>query len=412
MLTRRYAVHAAIALALAAATSAVAAERERPDYDRDPEAIQALLENCSRRWSPEAEEKLGRPVTEEIDRNYPPIDNPEEVARVQAIVDRLAATCDRPDVKYKVGIFSDPSPNAMSIPGGWIRVTTGLLDMVQSDDELAGVLAHEIAHNTLYHGFRQTDEDKKWGIAQLASVAAVVLGQVGGISDSSGALGGLPVLVAAARMGWLAGYSRKYEHEADWHGMRYQQAAGYDPSGFYTFMRRMMNWESSEGARRLPDEFHGWDTHPATQTRVLEVQQYFDENHIILNIARVCRGFVAVAQEVEVGEGRRVWQVAFGDRVIFQPAPLTEDGRTAEKRATDIAARINSITSRHGIRPSAVTNGGGSSAPWVGLDNLSVISVLPEDASFVGLSQSEYSAQVARSFREAIYRADQIAMRP
>ncbi len=399
-------------MVLLAVAPARAAET-RVSYDRDPEAVRQVVEDCGKRWSPEAEDKLGKPVVEEYESLIKPLDWPDQRARVQAIVDRIAAVSDRPTVRYQVGILDDPSPNAMAIPGGYIRVTRGLFDMVQSDDELAGILAHEIAHNCLYHGMRQVREDSKWSKLQILSVLAVVVAAASGsLNERTADAQNLPWLVMMARAGWLAGYSQRYEFEADWAGMRYQRAAGFDPSGFYTFMRRMMAWEDQQGYRRTPEDFTGWDSHPPTQERMLYVREFFVEHGVTLNIARVCRGFVAVAKQAEVGEGRSLWQVCFGERVIFQLAEEPVDGQSAEERALSIAERINRLMADHGVRYSYVEGHASSKAPWVGFCGAPVIVVHPVDAQLVGLTTGEYADEAAQAFREAIYRAEQVSMRP
>jgi Zn-dependent protease with chaperone function len=403
----------AVLTATAALHAPASAAETRTRYDRDPEVIRQVVEDSRKRWSPEAEQKIGKPVVEEYEKAVPRLDWPDQQARVQAIVDRIAAVSDRPEVHYEVGILDDASPNAMAIPGGYIRVTRGLLDMVQSDDELAGVLAHEIAHNCLYHGMRQVQEDSKWSKLQILSVLATVAAAAAGALDAKSAdLQNLPWMIMMARAGWLQGYSRRYEYEADWSGMRYQMAAGYDPSGFYTFMRRMMNWEDRNGWRRVPEDFTAWDSHPPTQDRLLYVGEFFSEHDVSLNIARVCRGFVAVARQTEVGEGNTVWEVCFGDRVIFQPAQTDVAGQSAEQRATTIAERINRLVAQRGARHSYVEGHSTAQNPWVGLCGAPVISIAPEDARLVGLTPAAYTDQVTDAFREAIYHAEQVSMEP
>lgn len=411
---RRVTVTLIAVLAAAAALRAPATAAEtRTRYDRDPEVIRQVVDDCRKRWTPEAEQKVGKPVVEEYEKAVPRLDWPDQQARVQAIVDRIAAVSDRPDVHYEVGILDDSSPNAMAIPGGYIRVTRGLLDMVQSDDELAGVLAHEIAHNCIYHGMRQMQEDSKWSKMQILSVIATVAAAASGALNSNTAdLQSLPWMVMMARVGWLSGYSRRYEYEADWSGMRYQLASGYDPSGFYTFMRRMMNWEDEKGWHRVPEDFTGWDSHPPTQDRLLYVGEFFAEHDVSLNIARVCRGFVAVARQTEIGAGSAVWEVCFGDRVIFQPAQTPVDGQSAEERATTIAERINRLVAQRGARHSYVEGHSSSRSPWVGFCGAPVITVAPEDARLVGLTTAAYTDQVTDAFREAIYHAEQVSMEP
>lgn len=391
---------------LACLAAAPARAEDEVRYDRDPTVIQERVAECGRKWPIEHEREVGGPVAEEYDRETGTVDWPDQVARVEEIVRRLEAASDRPDVEYNVKILDDPLPNAMAIPGGYIRVTTGLLQMVQSDHELAGVLAHEMAHNCLYHGLRQVEDDSKWEKGQLLAVIGVIAGAMTGALDSSTAdLQNLPYMVMLARVGWLAGYSRRYEYEADWSGLRYMTAAGYDPSGFYTFMKRLINWEFQNGWRRLPEEYQGWDSHPPTQERLRMVSDFLEERNLVVNRANVCRGFVASAREREVAEGRRLWEVRFGDLVIFQPSDQPVGGLTPQQRAEAIASQINLLVARRGIGTYSIKKRGGD-PPSVVLHNVAVIEIHPEDAKLVGLTQEGYLDLAVNAFLDAIYDAE------
>lgn len=371
-------------------------------YDRDPDTIQRVIAESRRKWSAEEERRQGQRVADEIDRAIGVVDWPEQLERVQRIVADLAAHSDRPDVVYSVAILDTNLPNAMAIPGGFIRVTRGLLDMVQSDHELAGVLGHEMAHNCLYHGLRQAERDSKWERAQLVLVAGAILGAMAGRGGLD--MMDLPVVAMAARIGMLSSYSRRYEREADWNGLRYCHEAGYDASGFYTFMERLMAWEAQQGWRRLPEHFRGWDEHPPTQQRLAEVMSYYSEKGIVFNRARVCRGFRARVTSVEVAQGLTVWEVRFGELVIFQPAATPVGGQTPEQRARAIAERINTLVERYGITAQSVSYR--ESPPTVTLHRLSVIEIQKEDADLVGLQPAQYAEAVYRAFRNAIYHSE------
>lgn len=99
--------------------------------------------------------ELGEEAANDISKAVVLVDDPEAVAKIQTMLDEIAAVTSRPDVEYRAHIVDSPLVNAFVVPGGWVYVTKGLLDDVESDDELAGVLCHEIAHNVNQHAIQQ-----------------------------------------------------------------------------------------------------------------------------------------------------------------------------------------------------------------------------------------------------------------
>jgi predicted Zn-dependent protease len=107
------------------------------------------------RYDPKEERKLGEGVCAEVDKEYKRWDDKEALKRVQAVVEAITPNTQRPDIKYDIRLIDVAEINAFSIPGGFIYVTKGLMGAIQSDDELAGVLAHEMAHNCHYDALVQ-----------------------------------------------------------------------------------------------------------------------------------------------------------------------------------------------------------------------------------------------------------------
>ena len=98
-------------------------------------------------FSPEYEKRVGEETAAQVEATYERYKDEETQAKVDAMATEIAAASARPEVTYDVRLIDTDEVNAFSIPGGFVYVTKGLLDEVQSDDELAGVLSHEIAHN-------------------------------------------------------------------------------------------------------------------------------------------------------------------------------------------------------------------------------------------------------------------------
>lgn len=402
---RTLAIGLAFATALFCAMPVPAQDTEDVDYQRDPQTIQRDIQDWSRRWSAEHERKVGGEVAREVDKAYGLVDWPEQMERLTRIVDRLAKASDRPDVQYDVAILDTSIPNAMAITGGFVRVTRGLLDMVQSDDELAGVLGHEMAHNTLYHGLRQAERDARWQKWEMIALLGVLVGA--GLSGDSSVLQTLDLVTLSmfARMGVLSSYSRRYEHEADWTGLRYAHQAGFNATGFYTFMERLMSYElTNQIVLPRDDPGRKWDSHPLTTQRLAEIRSYFSSQGLTFNRAAVCDGFVATVRQSEVAEGLRVWEVIFHNQVIYQLSSEPLNGQAPDERAQGIADRINDLVRRRGIDVPSLDMR--KSSGTVTLHGLACIAVQEIDAKLVRMTVPEYTDAVYRAFRSAVYTAE------
>ncbi|MFT4557462.1 MAG: Zn-dependent protease with chaperone function [Planctomycetaceae bacterium] len=184
------------------------------------------------------------------------IKSPKALDAVQGIVDRLAPHATVRGVNYRVLIVDSNVDNALALPGGTILVFRGLIDTMDSTEQLSAVIAHEMSHVTLRHHLTQ--------IARSVGIVAavnIVIGDVGGIVAL-----GTEVLQTAA----MNNYSQGQETEADLEGARMMHAAGIDPQA----MIQMLD--------NLPDaHLHGalsWlSTHPNSDERIRSVQQFLDE---------------------------------------------------------------------------------------------------------------------------------------
>ena len=121
-----------------------------------------------------AEAELGKKVCAQIEKAYKLVKDEKAVQRVTTIANNIAPYTQRPDVVYKCKVLNSSEINAESIPGGNIYITKGLLDAVESDDELAGVLAHEIAHNSLYHVKKEMEKQSRANVGQVLALLASV----------------------------------------------------------------------------------------------------------------------------------------------------------------------------------------------------------------------------------------------
>jgi predicted Zn-dependent protease len=205
----------------------------------------------------EAQEiQMGREAAASVRSTVGLVDNPALQSYVQQIGRREAATSERPNLPWQFEVVDDPSPNAFALPGGFIYVTRGMLSLMTSEAELAGVVGHEIGHVTARHSVNQISKQQ---LAQLGlGLGSIFFPEARPFESLVGA--GLELLFLK--------YSRDDEREADVLGFEYMRKQGYDVSEFddvFAALDRI--GEGERGA--LP----AWlTTHPAPAARVEAAQ--------------------------------------------------------------------------------------------------------------------------------------------
>jgi predicted Zn-dependent protease len=206
------------------------------------------------------------------------VDPPEYAAtktRIEKIVKRLAAVSDIPSLPYKVHIFEKSDVvNAICLPGGKIGVFTGLFDKEKglvdqkSDDEIAAVLAHEIAHATQRHVTRRLTTYNSIGlVGNLLS-----LGVSRGAGENWGDLVG--TIFNTGSLLYFPSYSRKYEKEADQVGFYYLVKAGFDPTAAIRIWERAAERAKAKGKKTETSFFA---THPASGERAETLKAYLPD---------------------------------------------------------------------------------------------------------------------------------------
>ena len=182
---------------------------------------------------------------------------------VGGLVAELGKVSNRPDIAYRVTILNSPVVNAFALPAGYVYVTRGLLALVNSEAELAGVLGHEIGHITARH------------VAQRYSRAIMAEGLIGilGAITQGTSYAGISSLAQPLAQVVLQSYSREQENEADQFGVTYISRAGYDPYAMASFLSGLeaeVKLEAELAGQRNPDRFDLLATHPRTADRVIK----------------------------------------------------------------------------------------------------------------------------------------------
>ena len=231
------------------------------------------------------ETQLGDSILGEIKEDIKPVEDPRHRAELRALIDRLAGTLPEKKYKFDVQIIEEADPNAFAVPGGRILVTTGLFGTAQSPEEIAGVLAHEMAHVTQQHQLRQL----------IATAGPYYVMKVF-ISDKRG----FAAFISNGSQ-FLArqGFSRELEREADDAGWHYLESANIDPRGLSGFLRKLMADPMEQTLEKSPLRI--LNSHPPTTERVEHLEELWKH-------ARKKSGFVdlhsAVPQETDAERPR------------------------------------------------------------------------------------------------------------
>ncbi|MCP4641707.1 MAG: M48 family metalloprotease [bacterium] len=199
---------------------------------------------------------IGGKVAEEVEKKETILADAAMQTYVQNIGARLAALAPRKDVTYSFKVIDNPDTvNAFALPGGKMYLYTGLMKLCGNEAELAGVMAHEIAHVASYH---HGESMTRQGLVSMAM--SLVLG-----SDPSTTAQVVAGLAGIGATGVEARYSRGNEQEADQLGMTILYQAGYNPNAMITFMNKMLAEEKRKGGGHPLPIFA---SHPPTTDRL------------------------------------------------------------------------------------------------------------------------------------------------
>jgi predicted Zn-dependent protease len=197
------------------------------------------------------EEKSGQKISKSVEKKFKSVNNWNLQTKIQAIGQKLAGVSDRKDIAYHFEILDEKEVNAFALPGGYVYVFKGLVDKTESDDEVAGVLAHEIGHIAARHNAKRVR-----GSIGLDALAILLIKMDSDATSKQQAYKALTELMLQ--------YSREDELEADSLAVKYMRLAGYNPEGMLIFLKKLLKIEFEKPIER-PRIFK---THPYIADRI------------------------------------------------------------------------------------------------------------------------------------------------
>ncbi len=252
----------ALTAALVVGSGAEADDIQLPDMGSPADAVLSKSE----------ENRVGRAIMAHIRQTGQVVEDPLITEYINEIGLRIAAHANDGGHRFEFFVVDDERINAFALPGGFIGVHTGLLEATRNEDELAGVIAHEVAHVTQRHIARAIHANQRQSILTTAlMLGALVAGVAGGSSDAVQA--GIAVAQGTAVQSQI-NFTRSNEYEADRIGISALHDAGYDPHGMASFFEVMSRQQPATPELRAPEFLR---THPVTTARIAEARNRAQE---------------------------------------------------------------------------------------------------------------------------------------
>lgn len=317
-----------------------------------PATAEALL------ISTKQEIDIGKGVAQDLEKKYGLVNDPELQSRVSRLGMSIVAVCDRKDLPYSFKVLNSKEVNALAVPGGYIYLFKGLVDYMPSDNELAGIIGHEVGHIVKKHTVVEIERS-----IAVSAIFSILFGN----SNSSAILGNL---IGNALM---SGYSREAEREADSLGVVHTMRAGYNP---YSMLIGMEKLEAISGK----SNYGLFSTHPDTVNRVKSVRGQIINNFKVKPVVNETEKFAQVID----GE----WKLpSFYSKYA---------GYSPRMRAYLTAGRIYRMTSRDEYSSDKLYMNDLENAVGIYYDDEpeAVAVVTPQDATANGLSGTSEMAQL------------------
>ncbi|MDD4600180.1 Beta-barrel assembly-enhancing protease [bioreactor metagenome] len=311
--------------------------------------------------STKQEVAIGRDVAQQLEKQYGLVEDRELQERVNRIGQSMVAVSDRKSLTYSFKVLNSKEVNALAAPGGYVYVFQGLVDLMPSDDELAGVIGHEIGHITERHTVKQMEKSLGMGIL------------FGAVFGSNGVL-----LQNLALNAIMAGYSRDDERESDKLGFLHSYKAGYNPYSMVMGLQKLSELNQKYQQNLFSD-------HPEGRARVALVKKYMDEAKIRPQVVLLEEG-----NSAQILDGE--WKLP--------PITATFDGYKPLLRAYFAAGTLYRLSQLADYSDDKfITESDGTNCT-IYYDDQKVITLTPDDAAASGTSVMDFAGSYIAKIKE------------
>ncbi|MBZ5613816.1 MAG: M48 family metalloprotease [Acidobacteriia bacterium] len=278
-------------------------------------------------YSLETEIRMGREYAQMIDSTVKLVQDPAIIEYVNRVGQNIVRNSDA-KVPFTIRVIDASEVNAFALPGGFMYVNSGLLLATDEEAELAGVMAHEIAHVAARHAVRQMT---RANFANIASIPLIFVG--GGIGYAAWSAAGIGVPMTFMK------FSRGFEEEADYLGLQYMYKTGYDPQSFMVFFEKIQAKEKIKPGTMSKI----FASHPSIESRIAKTQKQIDTKLPPSVQYVVTRSeFDEVRTRLAVVENRhRITDEKKDDKPSLRRAPKTTDDSDTEDDRPTLKRREN-----------------------------------------------------------------------
>jgi predicted Zn-dependent protease len=278
-------------------------------------------------YSLETEIRIGREYAQMIDTTVKLVQDAVITEYVNRVGQNIVRNSDA-QVPFTIKVIDASEVNAFALPGGFFYVNSGLLLATDEEAELAGVMAHEVAHVAARHAVRQMT---RANFANIASIPLIFVG--GGVGYAAWSAAGIGVPMTFMK------FSRGFEEEADYLGLQYMYKTGYDPQSFMSFFEKIQAKEKIKPGTMSKI----FASHPSIESRIAKTQKQIDTKLPSSAQYVVTRSeFDEVRTRVAVMENRhRITDEKKDDKPSLRRAPKTTDDSNAEDDRPTLKRRDN-----------------------------------------------------------------------
>ena len=309
-------------------------------------------------YSVNGEIEMGKKIGKALENEYKLVEDAAVQERVERLGRSLAAYSDRPELPYTFKVLNVKEVNALALPGGPVYVFKGLVDFM-NDNELAGVIGHEIGHVVKRHSMKQME--KNTGMTLLM---AILLGDRG-----------LP-LQSVLQQAFMARNSREDEEDADQYGYALTLKAGYNPYSMLMGMQRLA--EVSGGS-----DFGMFASHPEPEVRIKRLQGYIQKSNIHPQV---------------VTDGKSV-RLTDGEWTFDSFAALSGE-RKSESYAYELAGALYRVSQKAEIRPDWFILDRDGDKTKIYYDDILILTVTAQQAAIAGTTAAELAGSFIPELQE------------
>ncbi len=343
----------------------------------------------------QAEVELGQQNADEIAKNYKFVEEESYTSRVNAIGTRLASVANSTSFpadygssyltpfNYQFKVIDSDDINAFSVMGGFIYINKGIIDFCQSDDELAGIIAHEVIHAAHHHLVHLIQEQSK---TQLHALIAIAVGALASKGDGE-TIANLAMASSLYQIAILNGYSQQAESDSDSAAIDLMLKSGFNPVGMLTPMERLM---------QNPElvNLGIYRSHPLSSERVIAIKAKLRQLDIPIIRSSVL-GKVDIKYDIEETEAGQVYSLKLSGEEILKVS--TGDAEKDKARCDRIVKDFQTIMADEldlfdlKLNPGSVT-----------VKKKTVFTVENEDTVLMGKSEKEIAQNVYKLLRKIV----------